>query len=96
MNEGGQSSTGQLLDFMVETHPAFGKLEQLAKEKGLHHFALLAELLQTIAQEQKAPFLTWLTRNIFLYPDLHGRMILLNGEAFAYPSCRQQKSFGRL
>lgn len=72
MNEGGQSSTGQLLDFMVETHPAFEKLKQAAAEEGIHHFVLLGQMLAAMAEEQKAPFLPYLTRNLFLYPDLHG------------------------
>ena len=33
MNEGGQSSTGQLIDFMIKTHPAYPRLESLAKER---------------------------------------------------------------
>ena len=33
MNEGGQSSTGQLIDFMIKTHPAYPQLEELAKER---------------------------------------------------------------
>ncbi|GAA5859802.1 hypothetical protein JCM8547_007034 [Rhodosporidiobolus lusitaniae] len=72
MNEGGQSSTGQLLDFMVDTHPASEKLKQLAKEKGTNHFALLTELLEEMVKEKKAPFMSYLTRDMYLYPDLHG------------------------
>ena len=73
MNEGGQSSTGQLLDFMLETHPAYTKLLAQAKEKGINHFVLLGQLLEELLQEQEAPFLTYLTRGLHIYPDLHGR-----------------------
>jgi ribulose kinase len=66
MNEGGQSSTGQLIDFMIETHPAAGKLKAEAKEKGVNHFVLLEEILQRLQQEEKAPFLTALTKNYYL------------------------------
>jgi ribulose kinase len=72
MNEGGQSSTGQLLDFMVETHPAFAKLKELASERQKHHFEVLLDILSVMMEEQKAPFPSFLTRNLFLYPDLHG------------------------
>lgn len=72
MNEGGQSSTGQLLDFMVETHAAFPRLKELAKEAGVHHFQYLSDTVEKMAKEQGAPFLSHLTRNLFLYPDLHG------------------------
>ncbi|GAA5841885.1 hypothetical protein JCM11251_005411 [Rhodosporidiobolus azoricus] len=72
MNEGGQSSTGQLLDFMVETHPAFPKLKQMAEEKGTNHFVLLTEILDEMVKEKKVPFMSYLTRDMYLYPDLHG------------------------
>jgi hypothetical protein len=72
MNEGGQSSTGQLLDFMIDTHPASSQLKSLAKEKGMNHFALLEELLHEMAGEKGAPFLSYLTKDYYLYPDLHG------------------------
>ena len=75
MNEGGQSSTGQLLDFMVETHPAFPRLKELAAEQETHHFVVLGKLLESMSREQKAPFLPWLTKNLFLYPDLHGERL---------------------
>ncbi|KAM0789063.1 hypothetical protein ACM66B_003126 [Microbotryomycetes sp. NB124-2] len=72
MNEGGQSSTGQLLDFMIDTHPASARLKQMAKEKGTNHFSLLAEILTNMAKERGVPFMSYLTKDITLYPDLHG------------------------
>jgi ribulose kinase len=77
MNEGGQSSTGQLLDFMLETHPAWSKLLEVSKQKGVNHFVYLAQLLDELAKEQKAPFLTYLTKNLHIYPDLHGMLSML-------------------
>lgn len=55
MNEGGQSSTGQLIDFMVSTHPAFPKLQALVKETGRNLFDLLGERLETMRQEKGVP-----------------------------------------
>lgn len=78
MNEGGQSSTGQLLDFMIETHPAVNKLKALAKERGTNHFSLLTDLLDEMVAEKKAPFMSALTKDVYLYPDLHGLFFLLN------------------
>lgn len=77
MNEGGQSSTGQLLDFMIDTHPAADKLKQLAKEKGTNHFSLLTEILEEMVKEKGVPFMSYLTRDMYLYPDLHGAYALL-------------------
>lgn len=72
MNEGGQSSTGQLLDFMLETHPAWNKLLETSKQKGINHFVYLGDLLEELVKEQQAPFLTYLTKDLHIYPDLHG------------------------
>lgn len=38
MNEGGQSSTGQLIDFVVTTHVAYPELQERAKQeqKNIH------------------------------------------------------------
>lgn len=35
MNEGGQSSTGQLIDFMITTHAAYPKLLERAEKEGV-------------------------------------------------------------
>lgn len=77
MNEGGQSSTGQLLDFMLETHPAWPKLLEMSKQKGINHFVLLNDLLEEQMKETNAPFLTALTKNLHIYPDLHGTEVQL-------------------
>ena len=75
MNEGGQSSTGQLLDFMIDTHPASDKLKSMAKERGMNHFSLLTEILKKLVVEKKAPFISYLTKDYYLYPDLHGQFV---------------------
>lgn len=38
MNEGGQSSTGQLIDFVITTHAAYPELQERAKQeqKNIH------------------------------------------------------------
>lgn len=38
MNEGGQSSTGQLIDFVITTHAAYSELLERAKQeqKNIH------------------------------------------------------------
>ena len=57
---------------MIETQPAWPQLQVLAKQQGKNHFVLLGELLARMAEETKAPFLPYLNRNLFFYPDLHG------------------------
>ncbi|GAA5943115.1 hypothetical protein JCM1841_003896 [Sporobolomyces salmonicolor] len=62
---------------MIDTHRAAEKLKQLAKDKGTNIFALLTEILDTTVQEQKVPFMSYLTKDMYLYPDLHGNRSLL-------------------
>ncbi|KAK0544139.1 hypothetical protein OC846_005617 [Tilletia horrida] len=72
MNEGGQSSTGQLIDFVVETHPAYNQLKELAAKQKKNTFAVLSDILSQLQEERKAPSLSHLTAHLHLYPDFHG------------------------
>ncbi|KAK7696484.1 hypothetical protein QCA50_001141 [Cerrena zonata] len=72
MNEGGQSSTGQLIDFMIKTHPAFSELEQIAKEKDTSIHDILHRELEKLKVENEVETFTELTKDMHFYPDLHG------------------------
>ncbi|KAJ7283355.1 Pentulose kinase [Mycena rebaudengoi] len=72
MNEGGQSSTGQLIDFMLTTHPAYPALLEQAKAAHKTVFAVLHDLLSAQLAAQGLTSLTELTAHMHLYPDLHG------------------------
>jgi ribulose kinase len=52
MNEGGQSSTGQLIDFVMSTHPAYPKLLAEAEKTGKNPFTLLGERLDRMRVEK--------------------------------------------
>ena len=52
MNEGGQSSTGQLIDFVMSTHPAYPKLLAEAEKTGKNPFTLLGERLDRMRIEK--------------------------------------------
>ena len=75
MNEGGQSSTGQvccsqklfskeltprqtivhlrqLLDFVMQTHPAFDKVQDMAREQGSNVFDILETKLEELKKER--------------------------------------------
>lgn len=54
MNEGGQSSTGQLIDFVMTTHAAYPRLEELAKKSGKSTYELLGEQLDKMQEAEKA------------------------------------------
>ncbi|KAH8105005.1 Pentulose kinase [Phellopilus nigrolimitatus] len=72
MNEGGQSSTGQLIDFMITTHPAYPQLQEIAKEEKTSIHVVLADQLEKLRKEAGVETLTELTKHLHLYPDLHG------------------------
>ncbi|OBZ71867.1 hypothetical protein A0H81_08080 [Grifola frondosa] len=72
MNEGGQSSTGQLIDFMITTHPAYPRLTELAALQKINIHEVLQAELEKLRVEAGAESLTELTKDMHLYPDLHG------------------------
>ncbi|KAK0533552.1 hypothetical protein OC835_002975 [Tilletia horrida] len=72
MNEGGQSSTGQLIDFIIETHAAYPQLKEMASKEKKNIFAVLADQLAQLQKERNVPSLSHLTAHLHIYPDLHG------------------------
>ncbi|KAJ7477167.1 hypothetical protein B0H11DRAFT_2030012 [Mycena galericulata] len=72
MNEGGQSSTGQLIDFMLTTHPAYPKLIEQGKAQGKNIFVVLQDLLEKLRVEEQVDSFTELMKDVHLYPDFHG------------------------
>jgi len=72
MNEGGQSSTGQLIDFVLKTHPSYNKLLQLAEANKTTIYECLATELRRQMSETNCRSATELTKHLHFYPDLHG------------------------
>ncbi|KAI0346965.1 Pentulose kinase [Trametopsis cervina] len=72
MNEGGQSSTGQLIDFMIKTHPAYPQLTKLAAEQQTSIHTVLHDELEKLRVENGVDSFTELTKDMHFYPDLHG------------------------
>ncbi|KAF8485225.1 Pentulose kinase [Russula ochroleuca] len=72
MNEGGQSSTGQLIDFIISTHPAHQELKDLAKDQNKNIHDVLRETLEGIRQGEGAESWTEVIAHTHFYPDLHG------------------------
>lgn len=58
MNEGGQSSTGQLIDFVMTTHPAYPRLVELSKKTGKSTYELLGEQLDKMMKSKGAETLS--------------------------------------
>ncbi|KAH9995192.1 Pentulose kinase [Russula compacta] len=72
MNEGGQSSTGQLIDFIISTHPAQQELKNLAKDQNKNIHEILRETLESIRQGEGAESWTEVIAHMHFYPDFHG------------------------
>ncbi|KOC64753.1 FGGY carbohydrate kinase domain-containing protein [Habropoda laboriosa] len=71
LSEGGQSATGKLLDHIIDTHPATpGILKSLSGNKHIQQY--LSELLQTMTEENGLENVSYLTKDIHVWPDFHG------------------------
>ncbi|XP_032681948.1 FGGY carbohydrate kinase domain-containing protein [Odontomachus brunneus] len=71
LNEGGQSATGKLLDHVIDTHPATpGILNSLAGNKHIQQH--LSELLHVMAEQKNLQNVSYLTKDIHVWPDFHG------------------------
>lgn len=70
--EGGQSAAGKVIDFVVETHPAYEQLKQIAVQRKLHFHTVLDDRLSELAKENNVPTLSQITKNIHIWPDFHG------------------------
>lgn len=66
LHEAGQSATGLLIDFVINSHPAYYRLIELSGEK--HPQSFLNETLQELASGR----IEELTREIHVWPDYHG------------------------
>ncbi|XP_057987958.1 uncharacterized protein LOC110642073 isoform X2 [Hevea brasiliensis] len=72
LTEGGQSATGALLDYIIENHVASTRLANCAASQNISLFELLNNILRTMMDDQKAPFLAALTEDVHVLPDFHG------------------------
>lgn len=77
MNEGGQSSTGQLIDTVLQTHPAYATALAEATSRNLSVFTLLEEALdaqmEAAGMQRTSPSsYALLVRHMHMYPDFHG------------------------
>ncbi|XP_061173528.1 FGGY carbohydrate kinase domain-containing protein-like isoform X2 [Saccostrea echinata] len=73
--EGGQSAGGQLIDKLIESHPAYTQAVREAetlKNKPVHIHDYLNNCLNTYMQQDELPFVSHLARDYHVYPDFHG------------------------
>jgi nuclear pore complex protein Nup93 len=72
MAEGGQSATGELMKHMLETHAAYDETLKEAGVAGKNIYDFLNDHLRHLAEETKAPSISYLVRHYFFYGDLWG------------------------
>lgn len=81
LNEAGQSTSGHLLDFIIESHPAYSTL----KNNFLTKVEIIKHLNNLITKQMSRDFTTFheITREFHVYPDFHG-----NRSPFANPDIK--------
>ncbi|KAJ4748018.1 FGGY carbohydrate kinase domain-containing protein [Rhynchospora pubera] len=72
LTEGGQSATGALLDYIVESHLAGPLVANRAASQSISVYEYMNKLLASMVQDQNAPFLSALTEDLHVLPDFHG------------------------
>jgi FGGY-family pentulose kinase len=74
LNEGGQSATGALIDFVIDSHARGAALRAQAAARGTTAYALLNQRLSELAQAEGLPLerSSELTRDVHVLPDHHG------------------------
>ena len=68
--EGGQSSTGGLLDFIIQTHPAYPEL--LSKSELDNIYSTLESLAEELRKNKNQKDVCFLTQHFHLTVDFHG------------------------
>ncbi|XP_050305026.1 FGGY carbohydrate kinase domain-containing protein [Anthonomus grandis grandis] len=74
LNEGGQSTTGKLVDHVIDTHPA--SLEIKKKLGNMHIIEYLNNVLYDLAKKENLSNPAFLTKDFHVYPDFHGNRLL--------------------
>ncbi|KAF9433522.1 hypothetical protein BGZ76_009324 [Entomortierella beljakovae] len=72
--EGGQSSTGQLIDYLTKSHPAYNEALKKAKESSpaVTIYEYLNQHLTLLAHRQSLADIAYLTKKLHMTPDHHG------------------------
>ncbi|KAG0276198.1 hypothetical protein BGZ95_007853 [Linnemannia exigua] len=72
--EGGQSSTGQLIDYLTTSHPAYNEAVERARAStpAVSVYELLNQHLETVAKKRSLNNIAYLTKRLHMTPDHHG------------------------
>ncbi|CAF3398510.1 unnamed protein product [Rotaria socialis] len=72
LSEGGQSAAGKSIDHVIQTHPAYNELKQLADEQNRNTFDVLNEILNNLQQKHKIDNVSLLSNDLHMTIDFHG------------------------
>lgn len=70
--EGGQSTTGELINFVVTNHPAYPELVSVANAQEINIYEHLNNTLETMRITSNLPSIYHLIKDLFWYGDLYG------------------------
>ncbi|KAH7039160.1 hypothetical protein BKA57DRAFT_428826 [Linnemannia elongata] len=72
--EGGQSSTGQLIDYLTKSHPAYNEAVERASNStpAVSVYEFLNRHLDTVAKNRSLSNIAYLTKRLHMTPDHHG------------------------
>ncbi|KAF9549100.1 hypothetical protein EC957_004738 [Mortierella hygrophila] len=72
--EGGQSSTGQLIDYLTKSHPAYNEAVERANTStpATSVYEFLNRHLETVAKKRSLTNIAYLTKRLHMTPDHHG------------------------
>ncbi|CAM4769553.1 unnamed protein product [Rotaria magnacalcarata] len=72
LSEGGQSAAGKSIDHVIQIHPAYNELKQLADEQNRNTFDVLNEVLNNLQQKHKIDNVSLLSNDLHMTIDFHG------------------------
>ena len=72
LHEGGQSSVGNLLDHIIETHPAYSEAVKVAKANSISTQEYLFIVLEGLRKKEEKTNACYLTQEFHVWPDFHG------------------------
>ncbi|KAJ8306590.1 hypothetical protein KUTeg_017135 [Tegillarca granosa] len=63
---------GLVIDFIIETHPAYLETKQLAQQRNLHVHEFLNSQLDDLVSMKNVASSSELTKDFHIWPDFHG------------------------
>ena len=72
LSEGGQSAAGKSIDHIIQIHPAYNELKELAAEQKTDIFNVLDEILNNLQKKYKVGNISLLSGDLHMTIDFHG------------------------